>query len=97
MKKIFEFNIPEDREDFEIHNNAVKHYLAIEDLFSEFRAVLKYEKFEDIKSYIADRNKENEEFNQNFESYPDKDELDETIDHVTSYWRDRLNKILNEE
>jgi len=42
MKAIIEFELPEDRDEYEIANNASKMYLALWDIKQLFRSKLKY-------------------------------------------------------
>lgn len=42
MKIVFEFNMPEDKEDYEIHANALKIHAVLCDLQDEFRQKIKY-------------------------------------------------------
>ena len=42
MKATLEFNLPEDQEDFELYNRAIKFYLVLTDLAEWFRSEIKY-------------------------------------------------------
>ena len=42
MKAIIEFELPEDRDEYEMANNASKMYLALWDIKQLFRSKLKY-------------------------------------------------------
>jgi hypothetical protein len=42
MKKIIEFNLPEDKEDFEIYNQAMDMYCSIHDIEQKLRDIRKY-------------------------------------------------------
>jgi len=42
MKAIIEFYLPEDRDEYEIVNNAHKMYMALWDIKQLFRSTLKY-------------------------------------------------------
>jgi len=42
MKAIIEFELPEDRDEYEMTNNASKMYLALWDIKQLFRSTLKY-------------------------------------------------------
>ena len=42
MKAIIEFELPEDRDEYEMTNNASKMYLALWDIKQLFRSKLKY-------------------------------------------------------
>jgi hypothetical protein len=58
MPKVkFDFNLPEESEDFEVYRSSVHYYCAINDLFSEIRSYVKWEKSKFIdESYdIGDR------------------------------------------
>ena len=55
MKKIFEFNSPEDDEDVEIFANALKMYSVLCDLQDELRSVCKYQKPTKRDHYWKDR------------------------------------------
>jgi hypothetical protein len=43
VKATFEFQLPEDRDDYDTYRKAVKYALAIEDFSDHLRNVLKYE------------------------------------------------------
>ena len=42
MKAIIEFDLPEDRDEYEMANNASKMYMALWDIKQLFRSTLKY-------------------------------------------------------
>ena len=42
MKAIIEFNLPDDRDEYEMANNASKMYLALWDIKQMLRSKLKY-------------------------------------------------------
>jgi len=42
MKAIIEFELPEDRDEYEMANNASKMYMALWDIKQLFRSTLKY-------------------------------------------------------
>ena len=44
MKAVLEFNLPEDKDDFELASHALKLYCAITDIDNVARDVLKYGK-----------------------------------------------------
>jgi hypothetical protein len=48
MKVTYDFNLPEEQDDFDIYNNSMKYYLALCDLQQIFREWLKYEERESI-------------------------------------------------
>lgn len=43
MKAILEFNLPEDKEEFKLANQATSYYLVIEDIDNYLRSRIKYE------------------------------------------------------
>ena len=43
MKATLEFNLPEDREEYEMQSNAAKYYLALSDIKDLFRGRAKYQ------------------------------------------------------
>lgn len=57
MKAILEFNLPEEQEDFEVHTNAWKYKIALDEISNKLRSLDKYgEKrqygIEDIREII---------------------------------------------
>jgi hypothetical protein len=48
MKVTYDFNLPEEQDDFDIYNNSMKYYLALWDLQQTFRDWLKYQERESI-------------------------------------------------
>lgn len=48
MKAILEFNLPEDREEFELAQNGWKYKSVVDALFSWLRAKYKYEDVETL-------------------------------------------------
>lgn len=47
-KAILEFNLPEEREDFELHMNASKYFCAIHDIKNYIRQLNKYDERDTI-------------------------------------------------
>lgn len=47
-KVILEFNLPEDREDYEMHYNASKYFCAIHDIKNYLRSLRKHDDRESI-------------------------------------------------
>lgn len=43
MKVTYDFNLPEEQEDFDIYNNSMKYYLALWDFQQTLRQWLKYD------------------------------------------------------
>jgi hypothetical protein len=54
MKAILEFNLPEDREDFETANNASKYISTLSDIKNMIRGFVKYGIFIDGKECASD-------------------------------------------
>ena len=48
MKVTYDFNLPEEQDDFDIYNNSMKYYLALWDLQQQLRLWLKYEERDSI-------------------------------------------------
>ena len=43
MKVTYDFNLPEEQDDFDIYNNSMKYYLALWDFQQEIREWQKYD------------------------------------------------------
>ena len=55
-KAILEFNLPEDREDYEMHYNASKYFCAIHDIKNYLRSLRKHDDRESIpKEELIDK------------------------------------------
>jgi hypothetical protein len=52
MKGILEFNLPEDREEFDLAQNVHKYRRAIEDMSAALRSEIKYGEGEPRKYYV---------------------------------------------
>lgn len=48
MKVAYDFDLPEEQDDFDIYNNSMKYYLALLDLQNQIRAWQKYRECESI-------------------------------------------------
>ena len=65
MKAILEFNLPEDRADYDLAANAGKLALALHDISTELRSRAKYgtspsaECFQDFREWMGDNISEN--------------------------------------
>jgi|694.fasta_scaffold02549_52 hypothetical protein len=59
MKAIFEFNLPEDQEEFEIYRNSTRLYIAVEDFKNWLRSEIKHgekpDKEREIYEYVRDK------------------------------------------
>ena len=62
MKKIFIFNLPDDKADFEVHNNGPAYYSALVEMRTYLRNKRKYE----IDNLTSDQKKLLEEIFQQF-------------------------------
>lgn len=71
MKAILEFNLPEEREEFEIHNSSSDFYLAISDHLDAMRNIIKYkELLNNDEAELFDKLKDDvPEFRDCFDSY----------------------------
>lgn len=63
MKKIFEFNMPEDQEEYDIHNKAIEYSIIVSDFEDYLRAQIKYHSDEYTKDQYELLEKIREEFN----------------------------------
>lgn len=55
MKSVLEFNLPEEREEFELAVNAGKYASALWEIQQELRTIWKYEELEDNVYEMVDR------------------------------------------
>lgn len=52
MKKILEFNVPEDNEEFEMANNGYKYQLALYEIDQFLRGKIKYQDLSEAQEQI---------------------------------------------